>query len=163
GGGARAACEDPAAGALLVGLVADERWVDAHTLAGVLVALCPQAPGADEWRILDAIALERLDEPERARELLAGVRVPRARALLARSDWRGGHARRSRATPLAPDAAARLTTLASVGAEPSFRAASEALDEALRQRVRRAHADYQAARSRSPALAGVLSALLPGA
>ncbi len=145
-------------------------WVDVHNLADVLLSLCPDAPAADGWRVLDALALDRLDERARAREQLAALppsspEAPRARTLLAWSYLRDGDDQAYRAVErsLDPAVAARLLVLSSVGDEAGFRARAARLDDELRRAALRAHHDYRRARSRSPALAGVLSALLPGA
>jgi hypothetical protein len=139
--------------------------VDAHLLAEVLLVLCPAAPDAPRWRVVDALALHRLDEPERARARLTEVGGPRAAVLLAWSHLatgdRAAYAQAARA--LAPEAAARLATLAAAGDREAFRARAARLDAALRAAAERAHEDVRRARRRSPVAAALLSAVLPGA
>jgi hypothetical protein len=143
--------------------------VDAHHLAQALDALCPGDPAAAHWRLLDAVALTRLEETPRARALLqAGLRGPdaalqaRAAALLAWSLWRTGdgdafHAALAR---VPEPARLRLEALAAAG-EDEFGSAAARLDPTLRARAveleRRA-----SARERRPWLAGTLSAIVPG-
>ena len=162
---ARAAAECSAAASRPAELLRAGQAVDAHLVAEVLLAVCPDAAAAESWRIADALALHRLDEHERARARLAQVAGPRAGVLVAWSYLDAGdrQAYRSAARALSPEAAARLAVLAAVDDGEAFRATSAQLDAALREASGHAHAEYRRARGKSPTAAALLSAVLPGA
>ena len=158
----------PEASARLAALVRAGEDVDAHHLAQALQALCPADPAAARWRLLDAVALVRLEEAPRAREILsAALLVPdrtlaaQAATLLAWSLWRSGDGEAFRAALGRVDARARARLETLAAPEDELARAAARLDADLRARVlplaRRAHA-----RERRPWLAGTLSAILPG-
>lgn len=140
-------------------LLEKDRLVDAHLVAEVLATICPTDADAPRLRTLDAVALLRLDEDVRGRELLDGVDSEEARVLLAWSHLR----RRDRdgyrraAARLSAASRQRLDALDAVGSASRFRRATR--DPFLLQ----AHDDYLDSRCKSPVFAGLLSAILPGA
>lgn len=142
--------------------------VDAHLVGQVLDGLCAGA-GPPRWRLLDAAALVRLEEPARAAAVLARIREGsalsgEAAVLRAWALWRGGDAEgfRSALADAAPSARPRLLALDAVGSE-RFRGAAAELDAGLRARVLKLHRRYEARPRKRPWLAGGLSAILPGA
>ncbi len=139
-------------------LVRAERHVDAHLVAEVLATLCPEDPELPKLRVLDAVALLRLDEDVRGRELLDGLDGEEARVVLA---W--SHARRRdrdgfrrAAEKLSAEARGRLEAYAAIGGKRFARVTTDPYLVAK-------HEEYLDARTRSPGFAGLLSAVLPGA
>lgn len=150
--------------------------LDAHQLAQTLLALCPSSPLRFRWKVLDALALDQLDEPVRARQALFDVanggppaERQTAAMLLARAHLAAGDddAFRRALASLPPHEANRLLlfqardnpgTFLQLLTVPTAGAAPTPSDTLLQVQV------YDRARhTRRPWLAGTLSAVLPGA
>lgn len=150
-------CADPAVTTRLAGLVHARRFTDAHHAATDLKVQC----GAqDAWRLFDDIALLRLEDRTYALADLTNLHVPAADVVLAWA-YVENHDDQAAAAVLprlpAPRRAA-LQALAVLGDEDAFDTAARGLDPRAFDLGRR----YHDARVKSPALAGVLSAVLPG-
>ncbi len=166
-----AGCPAARGGTRIAELLAGRRFVEAHLLAELITTICPDESDAPRWRIFDAVALLRLDEPEPARELLAqvaeshGEHAGRARIVLAWSYLRSHDRQAYQETLSAVPAPARLRldALDAAGDRGRFRRAASALDAALRTDALAAHDRLLRARCKRPWLAGLLSAVLPGA
>jgi hypothetical protein len=172
--GSLAACADPG---LLARLSAHQRQrhhLEAHLLAETLVLLCPAAPEAARWQIVDALALLELDETVRGQELLFGLATgpatappdrDTARLLLSwsylRLDDQAAFA--TTAAELAPPDRARVEGLALARDPVAFAAVAARLPMELQAEARaEARRLQEARRTRRPWLAGVLSAVVPG-
>jgi hypothetical protein len=150
-------CADPAVTGRLAQLVHLRRFADAHHAATDLGVQCgPQ----DRWRLLDDIALIRLEDRTYALADLRTLHTPGADVVLAWA-YITDHDHQAADAVLArvpePRRAA-LQALAVLPDEDRFAAAARSLDPRALELGRR----YHAARVKSPALAGVLSAVLPG-
>jgi hypothetical protein len=169
------ACDDATAERRLAPRLRLGQYVDVHQAAVALDVLCPPALVADRRRIVDALALIELDESARARAELstvarasddAAIRA-RAELLVAWAYLREGDdgAFRARLDGLPLASRARLALLAAPEDAAALAQASAALGfDAQRSEIAQLVADVRAARrTRRPWLAGVLSAVLPGA
>jgi hypothetical protein len=160
-------CSDDALVMRLVPLLRGERFADLHHAATTARVLCPTA--LDGARLLDAIALVRLeDRPAAYAELVELQQTPiaeRARLVL-------GWAYRSDRDTLASDAvlshvpgprAAAIRALASIDDRGDFARHLSTVAPDLRTQALALQSRYDDAHSRSPAFAGILTAILPGA
>jgi hypothetical protein len=150
-------CTDPDVIPRLASLVHARRFADAHHAATDLRVQCGDR---DAWRLLDDIALFRLEDRVYALTDLTSLHttssgVVLAWAYFANHDDQAAHAVLLRLP--APKQAA-LQALAVLDDEDRFAAAAHGLDP----RVLELGQHYHAARTKSPALAGVLSAVIPG-
>jgi hypothetical protein len=178
-GAAALACGDARGEQAVVARLRAGQHLDAHGLAQALDLLCPDdATAAPDMRfrlkLLDALALLELDEPVRARALLAEAAgaatatapVRRRAALLsAWSHLRGGDEAAFRAAlpGLDPEARERLGLYEAAGDARAFAAAAAAMPSAPPpDLLRSAEAYRQASRTKLTGLAGTLSAVLPG-
>jgi hypothetical protein len=171
------ACELAAVDTLLVPRFRRGQYLDVHNLCVTLDVICAGAAGgAGPMRsILDALSLMELDEHERARALLIAVTQQsrdatmreRAAVLLAWSFLRDGDraAFQQRLPTLPAEPRLRLDLLSRADDEPAFqRLLGAAGRDRLRPDVGPLVADLRAARrTKRPWLAGVLSAVIPGA
>jgi hypothetical protein len=160
-------CADDLLVGRLVPLLRGERFADLHHAATTARVLCTtQLDGA---RLLDAIALVRLeDRPAAYAELVELQQTPmseRARLVL-------GWAYRSDRDVLASDAvlshvpaprAAAIRALAAVDDRDDFSRHLSAVAPDLRTQALALQSRYDDAHTRSPAFAGILTAILPGA
>lgn len=152
-------------------LVAGEHWVDAHLVAETVNAFCRRAGAPPEWQRWNAVALIRLEEGTRAREVLAALFAaePLAREARTLAAWsflveEDESAFRRALAAVEPAPRARLIAFAAIDAAAGrFQGAVDGLEPSLAARARALHARYRESPRRSPALAGVLSAVLPGA
>jgi TM2 domain-containing membrane protein YozV len=150
-------CSDPAVTPRLAALVHARRFADAHHAATDLNVQC----GAqDAWRLLDDIALLRLEDRAYALQDLTNLRTPASEVVLA---WayisnRAAQAASAVLPRLPGPRRAALQALAVLDDEDAFAAAARGLDPRALALGHR----YHDARVKSPALAGVLSAVLPG-
>ena len=167
---ASAPCADPDVAGRLASLLHARRYADTHHAAVGLRVLCGAA-AADAWRLADDIALLRLEDRAWAlRDLheLAqeGPEAERARLVLA---WAYGAAHDDQAAAvvsaqLPPIRAAAVAAATALDERARFDANIARLPDDLRVRARSLHARWESARhTRRPAVAGILSALLPGA
>jgi hypothetical protein len=150
-------------------LVADAHWVDAHLVAETVDALCDGSGEPREWQLWNAVALIRLDEGGRARRILSALLASEplsqvARALTAWSflveeDEAAFHQALRRVEPAARS---RLLAFSAIDDARRFAESAAALEPSLGARAQALHARYRESRRKSPALAGVLSAILPG-
>lgn len=151
-------CEDPTVTQRLSALLHARRFADAHHAATDLRVQCGDQPA---WHLLDDVALLRLEDRSYALADLVQLHTPAGDAVLAWA-YITNHDDQAAAAVLprlpAPRQAA-LHALAALGDEDDFAAAARGLDP----RVLDLGRHYHAARVKSPALAGVLSAVLPGA
>jgi hypothetical protein len=159
-------CADDILVARLAPLLRGERFADLHHAATTARVLCPtQLDGA---RLLDAIALVRLeDRPAAYAELVELQQTPiaeRARLVL-------GWAYRSDRDVLASDAvlahvpgprAAAIRALASIDDRDDFSRHLSAVALDLRTQALALQSRYDDAHGKSPAFAGILTAILPG-
>ena len=166
-------CESGRLEETLTAHVRARHLLDAHGLAEVLLAICPSSPRRFQWRILDALVLEELDEPLRAQAALFDVMkhapLPEretAATLLARGYALGGDvaAFNNALGRLTPESAARLRAFTLRADRPQFQRALGTLPD---PNVRAHAVEYfvpfdEAVHTRRPWLAGTLSALLPG-
>jgi hypothetical protein len=160
-------CLEDELAARLVPLLRAERHADLHHAAVAATALCPGALAT--VRLLDAIALLRLeDRPAAYAQLVALDGTPRAELARLVLGW----AYRTDGDVSASDAvlarvpaprAAAIRALTVVGDREAFRRQLAGLPTAVGQRALALQARHADARGKSPALSGVLSALLPGA
>ena len=150
-------CTDPAVTPRLAALVHARRFADAHHAATDLKVQCGNQ---DAWRLLDDIALLRLEDRAWALQDLVDLHTPAADVVLAWA-YVTNHDDQAAAAVLPrvpPPRRAALQALAVLGDEDAFDAATHGLDPRALELGRR----YHEARVKSPALAGVLSAVLPG-
>jgi hypothetical protein len=150
-------------------LVADAHWVDAHLVAETVDAMCDGTGQAREWQLWNAVALVRLDEGGRARQVLSALLSvePLARAARALTAWsflieEDEAAFHGALRGVDPAARSRLLTFSAIDDAARFARRAAALEPTLAARVQALHARYRGSRRKSPALAGVLSAILPG-
>ena len=151
---ARADCPD--APPRLAKLLRDRRFADAHHAATAVKVLCGPS---DDVRLVDDIALLRLEDRDYALHDLDSLGTPAAEIILAWAyvtdhETQAAHAMLAR---IPPSRAAAIEALAHLDDRSDF---------AFRVRdpsVLAIHSQYIAARRKSPALAGVLTAILPGA
>jgi TM2 domain-containing membrane protein YozV len=155
----------------LADLVHARRFADAHHAVVGLRVLCGDADARDGWRLLDDIALLRLeDRPWALRDLHAlagaGPLADRARLVLAWT-YATGHDEQAAAVllgQLPPVRAAAVMAATALDDDERFSASVLQLPPDVAARARSLQARYAVARhERRPAVAGVLSALLPGA
>jgi hypothetical protein len=171
------ACDPAAIDTLLVPRFRRGQYLDVHNLCVTLDVVCAGAgPGAGPMRsILDALSLMELDEHERARALLIAVPQQsqdvtvreRAAVVLAWSFLRDGDraAFQQRLSALPAEPRLRLELLSKTDDEPAFQQLLAVTNQdRLRADVAPLVADLRAARrTKRPWLAGVLSAVIPGA
>jgi hypothetical protein len=166
-------CESAELDVTLVEHVRERHRLDAHVMAEVLLLLCPSSPRRFRWRILDALVLEELDEPMRARAALAdtleSAALPEratAATLLARSYAAAGDAAAyaSALDRLPPSTRMRLQAFSSREDAGQFRRAIALLaDVPTRAQALDQFRPYdEASHAHRPWLAGTLSAILPG-
>lgn len=153
-------CADPAVTQRLAALVHARRFADAHHAATDLRVQCGDTPQLVAWRVLDDVALLRLEDRTVAIADLQALHTPAGDAVLA---WayvtnRDDEAAAAVMPRLPAPRQAALHALAALGDEDDFAVAARDLDPRVLELGRR----YHAARVKSPALAGVLSAVLPG-
>ncbi len=149
-----------------LGLLRGEHNVDAHLIAQTMALLCPVT--SQEWDVLDAIALTRLEEHQRAYHLLqslslnAGPIASRAQILAAWSLAKGGFSMDTALTALPQPDAARVQVFARLhrGDAPGKQALL--LSAELQQAITTGYARLEGQQSKRPWLAGLLSAALPG-
>lgn len=150
-------CTDPAVTGRLAALVHARRFADAHHAATDLRVQCGDQ---DAWRILDDIALIRLEDRGYALLDLQRLHTPAADVILAWA-YLANHDDQAASVilPRIPEPRrAALQALAALGDEDRFAVAVRGLDPRALELGHR----YHEARVKSPALAGVLSAVLPG-
>jgi hypothetical protein len=171
------ACEPAAVDTLLVPRFRRGQYLDVHNLCVTLDVVCAGAgAGAGPMRsILDALSLIELDEHDRARALLISVPQQsqdaalrdRAAVVLAWSYLRDGDraAFQQRLATLPVEPRLRLELLSRADDEPAVQQLLGAAgQDRLRADVAPLVADLRAARrTKRPWLAGVLSAVIPGA
>lgn len=160
-------CADDELAARLSPLLVAERFADAHHAAVAARALCTTE--LLTTRLVDAIALVRLeDRPAAYAELVAlgGTRIgERARLVLGwayRSDRDVAASDAVLASVPAPRAAA-VRALSVLDDRDAFTRHLAPVAPGMRAQALALQARYDDARGKSPAFAGVLSALLPGA
>ena len=149
-----------------LGLLRGQHNVDAHLIAQTMALLCPVT--SPEWDVLDAIALTRLEEHQRAYHLLqslslhAGPIASQAGVLAAWSLAKGGFSTDTAVAPLTQQDAARVQVFARLhhGETPGKHALL--LSTQLQEAVTKGYSRLEAQRSKRPWLAGLLSAALPG-
>jgi TM2 domain-containing membrane protein YozV len=152
----------------LADLLHARRFADVHHAVVGMRVLCGDIPAADAWRLDDDIALLRLeDRPWALADLHAlAARSEPARLVLAwtysaRGDEQAALAVRA---GLPPARVAAIAAATSLDDDEAFERDAAQLPPALAARANVIHARYDDARhTRRPAVAGVLSALLPGA
>lgn len=154
-------CTDPQVTPRLSALIHARRFADAHHAATDLRVQCGEQ---DSWRLLDDIALLRLEDRPYALADLTSLHTPASDVVLAwayvtNRDDQAAHAVMQR---LPPPRQAALLALAALSDEDDFAAAATRLPGDLAPRAATLGRRYHAARVKSPALAGVLSAVLPG-
>ena len=150
-------CADPAVTTRLAALVHARRFADAHHAATDLRVQCGNQ---DTWRLLDDIALLRLEDRAYALSDLTNLHMPAADVVLAWTyvENHDDQAAAAVLPRLPPPRRAALQALAVLGDEDAFDIAARGLDPRALDLGHR----YHDARGKSPALAGVLSAVLPG-
>ena len=154
-------CADPAVTGRLAALVHARRFADAHHAATDLRVQCGDQ---DAWRLLDDIALLRLEDRPYALADLVSLHVPASDVVLA---WayvtnRDTQAAQAVIQRLPAPRQAALEALGVLSDEDDFAAAATRLPGDLAPRAADLGRRYHAARVKSPGLAGVLSAVLPG-
>lgn len=164
------ACADPAVTGRLGELLHARRFADAHHAAVGLRVLCGAA-AADVWRLADDIALLRLEDRAWAlrdlHELATdGPEAERARLVLA---WAYSVAHDDQAAAvvsaqLPPIRAAAVAAATALDDRARFDANVALVPPGPRDHARAIYGRWEHARhTKRPAVAGVLSALLPGA
>jgi TM2 domain-containing membrane protein YozV len=153
-------CDDAVVSPRLTQLLRARRFADVHHAAVVAQALCGDLPTT---RLLDDVALLRLDDRAYALADLHAINSEPANMLLAWAYASDGdvQAAESAMARLPTPKAMAIATLAVLDDDDAFAARSARL--ANSGEARAAHARYRDAREKSPAFAGVLSALIPGA
>jgi hypothetical protein len=164
---AEVVCTDEELAARLVPLLRAERYADVHHAAVAAQAVCARPLAT--VRLLDAIALVRLeDRPAAYAQLVALDGTPRAELARLVLGW----AYRSDGDVSASDAvlsrvpaprAAAIRALAMLGDREAFARDLAGVPFAVREHALALQARHADARRKSPAFAGVLSALVPGA
>ena len=155
-------CADPAVTARLSALVHARRFADAHHAATDLRVQCGDQ---DAWRLLDDVALLRLEDRAVAIADLQALHTPAGDIVLAWAYQTNGDDQAAAAVlPRLPaPRQAALHALAALADEDDFADAAHGLDpRALGPRALELGRRYHDARVKSPALAGVMSAVLPG-
>jgi hypothetical protein len=150
-------CTDPEVTARLSSLLHMRRFADAHHAATDLRVQCGDR---DAWRLIDDVALLRLEDRPYALADLTNFHMPAADVVLAWAYLTNHDAQAASAVlPRIPEPRrAALIALAALPDEDRFAAAARGLDPRALELSRR----YHAARVKRPALAGVLSAVVPG-
>lgn len=153
-------CDEAVLSPRLTALLRARRFADVHHTAVTARALCGDLPTT---RLLDDIALLRLDDRAFALADLHDAGTPSANMLLAWAYATDGDVQAAEAVMarLPQPKALAIATLAVLDDEDEFAARSSRLPQSAH--VRDAYARYRNAREKSPAVAGVLSALVPGA
>jgi hypothetical protein len=153
-------CDDAVLSPRLTQLLRARRFADVHHAAVTAQALCGELPTT---RLLDDVALLRLDDRAYALADLHAINSEPANMLLAWAYATDGdvQAAESAMARLPTPKAMAIATLAVIDDDDAFAARSARL--ATSTQARAAYARYRDARERSPAFAGVLSALVPGA
>jgi hypothetical protein len=159
-------CDDPAVTTRLSGLVRAHRYADTHHAAVSLRVACGPRDSLTAVRLLDDIALLRLEDrpwalsdlEDLSRSKTAGADVILAWAYLSQHD----DASQVLARLPAPRQAA-LKAVASIGDEDGFASHARGLPPELSTQALQLDAAFHDARERSPAAAGIMSALVPGA
>jgi hypothetical protein len=160
-------CLDDELAARLVPLLRAERHADLHHAAVAAIALCPGALAT--VRLLDAIALVRLEDRPAAYAQLAALdgtpRAELARLVLGWAYRADGDIGASDAVlaRVPPPRAAAIRALAALDDREAFRRHLAEVPTAVGHRALALQARHADARGKSPALAGVLSGVLPGA
>ena len=152
----------------LVVLLRAQRFADVHHAALAVRALCGPRGALDAIRLLDDIALLRLDDRTWAlhdlQDLAAG-RSDAARVVLAWTYLDDGD-REAATVALARLPSPRAAAVATLGAlddRAAFARRVTELPAPMIHQVRELGARYHAAGARSPVVAGLLSGLVPGA
>lgn len=150
-------CTDPDVTKRLAALIHEHRFADAHHAATDLRVQCGNN---DSWRLLDDVALIRLEDRVYALADLSNLHTPSADIILAWAYLSNRDPQAASAIlPRIPEPRrAALIALAALPDEDRFATAARSLDPRALALGRR----YHAARVKSPALAGVMSAVLPG-
>lgn len=153
-------CDDAVLSPRLTALLRERRFADVHHTAVTARALCGELPTT---RLLDDIALLRLDDRAYALADLHAAGGDTANTLLAWAYATDGDVQAAEAVMarLPQPKALAIATLAVLDDEDEFAARSARLPQSAQ--VREAYTRYRNAREKSPAVAGVLSALVPGA
>ncbi len=171
-GGGEPACEGGPARSHPLALYREGAYLAAYHLSATLRLICPSADAAAGWSLLSALSLAALDDVGRAaRQLRAladqpGEQGARAGVALAWLYLRqaDGAALETALGRLPAEATARLRTLAELGSDAAFAERTRALPPALAVPALAAHGELLAARRTTrPWLAGLLSAVVPGA
>ncbi len=161
-----ASCSDDDIALRLGALLRGKRYADVHHAAAALEVLCG-AYLLERTILLDAIALLRLDDREEALAILAfqerGTYGASARVLRAWAFVSDRDDATSLLAALPPLRASALRALGAIEDRDVFARHASALPQATRDRALALARDYDERRGKSPALAGVLSTLLPGA
>jgi TM2 domain-containing membrane protein YozV len=161
------ACADREITPRLTGLLRAKRYADTHHAVVGLRVLCGDATER-AWRLADDIALLRLEDRGIALtdlKLLADAGDAPAMTVLA---WAYVQNRDTSAAKLAlarlpaPRQAA-LRALGNLDDEEDFASHARQLPAPLSQQALALGSDYYEARAKSPAAAGIMSALIPGA
>jgi hypothetical protein len=154
-------CSDAQVTSRLSALIHARRFTDAHHAATDLRVQCGEQ---DPWRLLDDIALLRLEDRDYALQDLTNLHMPAADVVLAWAYVTNHDAQAARAViqRLPAPRQAALLALAALPDEDDFDAAAHGLDPRLGPRALDLGRRYHAARAKSPALAGILSAVIPG-
>ncbi|MBS1124879.1 MAG: hypothetical protein H6Q90_7107 [Deltaproteobacteria bacterium] len=162
-------CEDAAVGPRLVTLLRAHRFADVHHAVVGLRVLCAPSPALEAHRVLDDIALLRLEDRAWAlsdlQELSRGARAETANVVLA---WayamdRDTDAARAVLARIPAPRAAAIAALAALDDRGGFASHAAKLPGELGAPASALAARYHAARRKHPAVAGILSALIPGA
>lgn len=160
-------CADDLLVARLVPLLRGERFADVHHTATTARVLC--AAPLDTTRLLDAIALIRLEDRPAAYAALVELQetpiADRARLVLGwayRSDRDVSSSDAVLSRVPAPRAAA-IRALASIDDRDDFSHHLSAVAPDLRDKALALQSRYDDAQGKSPAFAGILTAILPGA
>ena len=153
-------CDEAVLTPRLTSLLRAKRFADVHHAAVTARVLCGELP---ETRLLDDIALLRLDDRAYALADLHALGGEEANTLLAWAYATDGdvQAAESAMARLPTPKAMAIATLAVIDDDDAFAARSAKLSNATE--AREAYRRYRDAREKSPAFAGVLSALIPGA
>ncbi|HEY5920218.1 MAG TPA: hypothetical protein VIV11_01050 [Kofleriaceae bacterium] len=158
-------CADATIAAGLATLLRAERFADAHHAAVSARVMCKGA-ALDGTRIADAIALLRLEDREWAirdlQELAPRHEVAALVLAWAYSSNRDHGAAQVVLARLPAPRAAAVQALGKLDNAGAFSATVGQLDASVQVRAREIAQRYRGARAKRPALAGVLSALLPG-
>ncbi len=149
-----------------LGLLRGQHNVDAHLIAQTMALLCPVT--SPEWDLLDALALTRLEEHQRAYHLLqslsldAGPIASRAGVLAAWSLAKGGFSTNTAVAALSRQDAARVQVFARLHRGDTPGKQVDMLSTELQRSVTEGYARLEEQQSKRPWLAGLLSAALPG-